>query len=111
MKAAWRLERVRQFQDFGSGSQLCLQVGQYEDVFTGFEGFGLNLNLLAAGSTSNLSPLHEVKILSEIGGRHVFAQYDPIERRQEALLLVDCGKSALSSRSRCPTNGSVFGRD
>jgi hypothetical protein len=40
-----------------------------------------------------------------------FAQYDPIERRQEALLLVDCGKSALSSRSRCPTNGSVFGRD
>jgi hypothetical protein len=26
-------------------------------------------------------PLHEVKILSKIGGRHVFAQYDAAERR------------------------------
>ena len=40
-------------------------------------------------------PLHGVEILSKIGGRHVFAHYDPVERRQEALLLVDCGKSAL----------------
>ena len=40
-------------------------------------------------------PLHGVEILSKISGRHVFAHYDPVERRQEALLLVDCGKSAL----------------
>jgi hypothetical protein len=29
-------------------------------------------------------PLHEAKILSKNGGRHVFAQYDAAERRQEA---------------------------
>src|SRR5262252_6143067 len=42
------------------------------------------------------SPLHGAEILSKIGGRHVFAQYDPVERRQEALLLVDRGKSAFA---------------
>jgi hypothetical protein len=42
-------------------------------------------------------PLHGFGILSKICRRHVFAQYDPDERRQEALLLVNRGKSALPS--------------
>ena len=54
--------------------------------------------------------------LSTICRRHVFAQYDPAERRQEALLLVNRGKSASPSytsregSARLPAVGRFLGQ-